>query len=97
MVDLCIVDGKVFVKVLLPGECVWAEILAVKSDRMTGRIDNKTSADLSPEERKQISQEWFNSEDPLPTFHNYHFNDVLEWAECSEDGCLKPVDRVARQ
>jgi hypothetical protein len=68
------------VKVSLPGESPWAECIAVNPDgTWIGRIDNYLVAQAPEDQRREIAQEMFGSNTPLPVLHHYRCGDMLRF------------------
>lgn len=66
-----------FVKVFLPGESPWAEVVRFLPDgRWLGRIVNHlVSSDH--EFSRQCSREWFGVDTPLPQLHDFKLDDLI--------------------
>ena len=66
-----------FVKVWLPGETPWAEVVRPLPDGgFLLRIAN-TLVGESAEMRKELAREWFTSDEPLPKLHDYKFGELI--------------------
>jgi len=76
------------IKLWLPGESPWGEVLEVKGPYVKARIDNRLIPEWTPDERKRI----FGFD--KPSQHNYTHNSI-EWFEY-ENGVWVPL-KVERQ
>lgn len=74
-----------YVKVLLPGELPWVEVLEQKGRTFLGRIDNKLFAEYSDEERAAVFGYGAEDMEPLPRLHNYKQNDELWFVRNSDN------------
>ena len=85
-----------FYKVVLPGETPWAQVVAVREDgTWEGRIDNKLVGSLPEAERAELSRLWFNSNEPLPSLHNYKQHDVVRLGWSEKDRGYVPLEQPA--
>ena len=65
------------VKVHLPGESPWAEVLEEKNDRIRGRINNKLFHDYSEHEQARWLKGEFDTVETLPKLHKFSQGDEL--------------------
>lgn len=88
-------DGRRFMKIWLPGESPWAEVIHdLGDDRYVARIDNKVAGDYSATEFSEMLAAVFgNGSKPSPRDerkHRWRFNDLLvvERDKSFKDGVL---------
>ena len=67
------------VKVHLPGESPWAEVLEITEKGFLGRIDNKLFSEYSEFEQAQWMNDTWNTVESLPVLHDYKFNDEVNF------------------
>lgn len=79
-----------FVKVFLPGESPWTEVIILTADGFMGRIDNKLLNEYSEFEQASFSKTNFGTVSLLPILHTYKRNDVVEFAWEDEQGIFTP-------
>jgi len=80
------------VKIRLPGESAWAEVLERVGDgRVIGRIDNKLFHEYSETERARWLKDNFGTVESIPKLHDYRFNDIVVF-EKDGDGCWVPAE-----
>jgi len=77
------------IKVSLPGESPWAQVVEVYDNTFKARIDNKTVAERSEFERRSISKAFTGDSRPLPKLHDYKYNDIVEFTKI--EGMWQPV------
>ena len=73
------------IKVHLPGESPWAEIIEEREDSVKGRIVNKLFHEHSEHEQAQFMKREFDDVQPLEKLHDYKQGDEL-WFELGEYG-----------
>ena len=81
------------IKVLLPGERPWVEVIEESNGRIKGRILNKLYAEYSEHEQAQFMKREWGSVEPLPKLHDFKKNDEV-WFEAgagNEKGWLVPA------
>ena len=86
------------VKVWVPGETPWAEVVKVKDNGFIGRIDNKLAGDYTPQEWHAMNwrmfdydpEDWPEEAEPLPQLHNYKYNDKVHFVK-HRDGRFVPL------
>lgn len=85
-------DVKVgeFVKVWLPGETPWAEVIASGPGIFKGRIANKLFNEYSEEEQRQFTGQHFGTAAPLPRLHSHKEGDEL-WFEPGDMNTWVPL------
>lgn len=68
-----------YVKVSLPGETPWAEVLAVEPGGFVGRIANKLFTEYSDQDRQAWCGEEFGiaAAEPLPRLHDFKQDQVV--------------------
>ena len=85
------------IKVFLPGESPWAEVVAVLTGgEIVGRIDNELVAS-SPALRAACARDWFGSQEPLPSLHDWKRDDLVVFERrLDEHGfrLWRPAERV---
>lgn len=68
------------VKVHLPGESPWAEVVAIHEDgTFDGRIENRLFAQMSEHEQAQFLKREFSTVAPLPKLHDHKQDDVIRF------------------
>lgn len=72
------------VKVSLPGESPWAEVVEITDRGFKGRVDNKLLREYSEIEKAAFSKKFFGTVQKLPELHDYKYNDILEFAWCDK-------------
>ena len=65
------------IKVLLPGERPWVEVVDERSDAFKGRIINKLFHEHSEHEQARFMKDNFDKIDPLPQLHHFKKGDEL--------------------
>lgn len=85
-----------YVKVLLPGERPWVEVLDERDGKIRGKITNKLYAEYSEHEQAQFMKREWGSIEPLPKLHDFKKGDEL-WFEQGAGNCegwLVPMKEV---
>ena len=77
------------VKVWLPGETPWVEVIVISDQLMKGRIDNVLFHDYPRELQDEFMLDNCINGAVLPKLHDYKLNDEL-WFERRDD-CWQPV------
>ena len=78
------------IKVHLPDENPWAEVLAINGPLVQARIANKLFHEHPLNEQREFTGEHFDTADPLPKMHDHKQGDVL-WFERGEFDLWQPV------
>ena len=82
------------VKVLLPGERLWVEVIGASDGKIRGRIINTPFHEFSEHEQAQFMKREFGDVEPLPKLHSFKKDDEV-WFEMgtgNERGWLVPVE-----
>ena len=77
------------VKVFLPGESPWTEVIDIVGPTFKGRIDNVLIHDYPADQQRAFLEREFCTADGLPVLHDFHFGDEV-WFE-RRDECWQPV------
>ncbi len=65
------------IKVLLPGERPWVEVIEETDGQMKGRILNKLYHEFSEHEQAQFMKREWGSVEPLPQLHSFKKGDEV--------------------
>lgn len=84
------------IKVFLPGESPWAEVLEINGPLVKARIANKLFHEYSLEQQRQWTGENFDTAEPLKKLHNFKQDDEV-WFEQRDYGDFKCWEPVVRQ
>ena len=80
-----------FVKVHLPGESPWAEVVTITDSGFIGRIDNKLFHEMSEIEQARFNKDQFGTVKPLPQLHKHCENDLVEFVRNEEHGIWQAI------
>lgn len=81
-------------KVFLPGESPWAEVLEICGPFMRGRIDNKLFSEYSEFGRAKFTSDKFDSVEPLPKLHDFKKDDEIWFERAGEPSAWQPIDEA---
>jgi hypothetical protein len=81
-----------FIKVFLPGESPWAEVLKINGPLVMARIANKLFTELSRADQAEFTGQAFGTAAPLPKLHNFKENDEVWFERRGEPAVWQPVD-----
>jgi hypothetical protein len=68
------------IKVFLPGESPWAEVLEINGPLVKAKIINKLFHEHPLDKQREFTGEHFETAEPLPKLHNFKKGDEL-WFE----------------
>lgn len=69
-----------YIKVLLPGENAWVEIIKIISNyEFIGRINCKLLHEYSEFEQAKLTKSWYGEIRKLPKVHNYKQGDIIHF------------------
>jgi len=81
------------IKVLLPGERPWAEVLTVyPNGQIAARIDNKLFHEYSDDQRRDWEQGSFGEGGSIPKLHDFKCDDVVVFEFDAEEGWWMPAE-----
>lgn len=78
------------VKVCLPGETPWAEVIAVNERTFIGKIVNKLYREFSEIEKAKFLKDGFGTVKQLPELHKYKFGDEITFRRDENDLVWEP-------
>lgn len=81
------------IKVYLPGESPWAEVLEVNGPLVKARIVNKLFREYSREEQRGWTGDNFGTPEPLPELHTFKKGDELWFERQGKFNNWQPVSR----
>lgn len=73
------------IKVLLPGETPWVEIIEELGNKFKGQILNKLLHEFSDHEQAQFTKRWFGTVQQLPQLHTFKKGDEVWFREGTDD------------
>lgn len=79
------------VKVFLPGERPWAEIIEIDDSRIKARLITKFFHEFSEHEQAQWMNQHFGTVEPLPKLHDYKQGDELWFCKNERDEWVPDV------
>lgn len=79
------------IKVFLPGESPWAEVMEVNGPLVKARIANKLFHEFTLDDQREFTGEHFDTAEPLPILHDFKQNDEVWFERCGEPECWQPV------
>lgn len=84
------------IKVLLPGETPWVEVIEELGNKFKGQILNKLLHEFSEHEQAQFTKRWLGTVQQLPQLHVFKKGDQVWFEEGTDecDGCWIPVENM---
>ena len=81
------------IKVFLPGESPWAEVIEINEPLFKGRIANRLFHEMSFESQGEFTGDNFGTADPLPKLHDFKQDDEVWFERQGKHQSWEPVDR----
>ena len=82
------------IKVFLPGESPWAEVIQISEDMVKAKIVNTLFHEHTKEQQAEFTSDNFDTAEPLPRLHNFKQGEEI-WFERGEFGEWVPVANQA--